>query len=1187
MHDAFISYSRRNADFARRIEKALEEFKPPRDLNVPQRYLDVFRDEADFTGVEYFQSVEQHLGQSAKMILVCSPAARASTYVGDEVRRFAQKHGAQNIIPILLDGLPNNEAGPEQQGQCAFPDALCEVLGMPLAIAYRGFDPGKDRINKGAFADSWFTLLANLYGISRADVERREKRRQQRNRRIVVGLVGGIITALTIALVVSLLFWQQAEADRLKAEKASVQERLARGQERAARLEERNQRKIAEEKRKEAEREFARAEREKAAAIREAIAARSETAGRLAVQALEKVDGKPHDALGLALAAVNTFHTRGDPVTPRAIGALQSIGLAFAGSRPALPWKKDRGPAVVDGPLRLAAASDADGTIVFGKGGTSAPRVLPPPRGVLRPGERWARAKAHLAFAGDRLIAMRGIVSGTSKEIKEGMLWSWHVGEEEIDSPPVVAARFGVDDWEGIDLEPSPDGRWAVWGGTWSDTILQRLDRPGEPVTCTGDCTPRQFTEDSRTLLIYTAGELRRFALGDAGATALPPLEPKYRPDSMAVIAREDRMRIATFARGGEAEWWDINDATVNGATIEHHELPNVFPAFTKDLEIRHLYNVLARTTLEWRFDAEALLVTVVEYGAREFGIAAVHDLKGDAWQPVEHRYELKAHERTSKDGYSVKDAGKLGVASARFFASAVLSVGFDGTVLYRDVDEGRVDERFDLVATGASFATFIGERAVIGKRDGKVLFTEGDEEERQSAPFNGHNAPITEVRWTSDRDGQRVERLLSADATGHTRIWDLAVPGAAETADRMRVTADWKWLIARDRVWPLDGADPLWSAQSHPALAKYGAIVAWNAEGTQFVTLELEENTPLPLVLRLWNFRHGKLPRAPAVERRFAGPRIHSGWNLRFDLATPNGTARVVLSNDDGLWLTDLRQQQPLRRIGGEGMTLLANGASADSRWLVAKRGEETVLIDTRQSKVTPFAIKAESVAAWSDDGRWLVIRTGSSSNRVVDLTSAKPRPIAIEADYVVLGKGRPPLTGSYTGDDPVHMWQAPGRFVEVTRKPKELAWDPSGRWLAIGHDAGRVWLTKPPAVLTAKELSAQVAAAMKQPPLPQPAEMEARADIYSLFAFPDQGWVIAELDDHLLLWHRGVSGTWEQPIVFTMKELRLEGIDSVKMRADGRMALIDNHVLSLDPAYLLAYSRRLVDGVGGGRGR
>ena len=43
MHDAFISYSRRNADFARLLEKALEEFKPPRDLNVPQRYLDVFR----------------------------------------------------------------------------------------------------------------------------------------------------------------------------------------------------------------------------------------------------------------------------------------------------------------------------------------------------------------------------------------------------------------------------------------------------------------------------------------------------------------------------------------------------------------------------------------------------------------------------------------------------------------------------------------------------------------------------------------------------------------------------------------------------------------------------------------------------------------------------------------------------------------------------------------------------------------------------------------------------------------------------------------------------------------------------------------------------------------------------------------------------------------------------------------
>lgn len=75
-NDAFISYSRRDIEFARKLEKALEDYKPPKDLNVPQRRLEVFRDKEDFTGVEYYESIEKHLKNSRKMIVICSPNAR-------------------------------------------------------------------------------------------------------------------------------------------------------------------------------------------------------------------------------------------------------------------------------------------------------------------------------------------------------------------------------------------------------------------------------------------------------------------------------------------------------------------------------------------------------------------------------------------------------------------------------------------------------------------------------------------------------------------------------------------------------------------------------------------------------------------------------------------------------------------------------------------------------------------------------------------------------------------------------------------------------------------------------------------------------------------------------------------------------------------------------------------------------
>jgi WD40 repeat protein len=196
LHDAFISYSRKDKVFAARLHKALANYQPPRDLPLPQRRLDVFLDEDDFTGTEYFQSVERHLKDSGKLIVLCSPAARASQFVNDEIERFANTRGPEHIISLLIAGLPNNEAtASDQSALMAFPDALCAHLKMPLAADYRGFDPDRSRVDRGAYEASWYTTLANLYDISRAQIEERDRKRRARWRKIVVGsvLVAGIV----------------------------------------------------------------------------------------------------------------------------------------------------------------------------------------------------------------------------------------------------------------------------------------------------------------------------------------------------------------------------------------------------------------------------------------------------------------------------------------------------------------------------------------------------------------------------------------------------------------------------------------------------------------------------------------------------------------------------------------------------------------------------------------------------------------------------------------------------------------------------------------------------------------------------------------------------------------------------------------------------------------------------------
>ncbi len=213
-HDVFISYSRKDRDFARALEQALESYRPPRDLPVPQRSLDVFRDEDDFTGVDYDESIGRHLKDSAHLVVLCSPHARKSPYVDEEIRRFAATNGAAHIIPVLVAGIPNNEAQAGQDGEQAFPDALSAVMGMPLGADYRGFDLHRDKVNRGVFYGPWYTVLANLYSVPRSEIEERDKKRLAHARRVKNGIIGGIIAALSTALAVALFYWHQAVVQR-------------------------------------------------------------------------------------------------------------------------------------------------------------------------------------------------------------------------------------------------------------------------------------------------------------------------------------------------------------------------------------------------------------------------------------------------------------------------------------------------------------------------------------------------------------------------------------------------------------------------------------------------------------------------------------------------------------------------------------------------------------------------------------------------------------------------------------------------------------------------------------------------------------------------------------------------------------------------------------------------------------
>lgn len=231
-YDAFICYSRRDKAFATKLEKALKGYRPPKDLNAPQRRLSVFRDESDFTGNEYYQSIDNHLQRSDNLIVLCSPNARASSYVNDEIARFASFKGYENIIPVLISGVPNNEAKLEDSEKKAFPQALCDLMEMPLAKNYSGFIVGKDKINKQHFRSEWYALLSDIFKLSRREVAQRDRKRQSIRRLIWSSISVCLMIILLVLTTWSIISRQRAiEAMRLaKASQLSAQAELIRSQ---------------------------------------------------------------------------------------------------------------------------------------------------------------------------------------------------------------------------------------------------------------------------------------------------------------------------------------------------------------------------------------------------------------------------------------------------------------------------------------------------------------------------------------------------------------------------------------------------------------------------------------------------------------------------------------------------------------------------------------------------------------------------------------------------------------------------------------------------------------------------------------------------------------------------------------------------------------------------------------------
>ena len=214
---AFISYSHADEAHASWLQRALERYRTPKTLrrsrpDLPARLYPIFRDSAELaTSTDLSESIQRAMDDSEALIVICSPAARASHWVNEEIRRFRASGRGARIFCLIVAGSPEPDSA-----DCAFPMALLQddagnALREPLAADVTATGGGR--------RDAMLRIAAGLLDVGIDALKRRDAQRQARFWSFVA--TGSLlVTSLTIGLALYAMHARrEADVRRAQAEK--------------------------------------------------------------------------------------------------------------------------------------------------------------------------------------------------------------------------------------------------------------------------------------------------------------------------------------------------------------------------------------------------------------------------------------------------------------------------------------------------------------------------------------------------------------------------------------------------------------------------------------------------------------------------------------------------------------------------------------------------------------------------------------------------------------------------------------------------------------------------------------------------------------------------------------------------------------------------------------------------------
>lgn len=221
----FISY--RHADnkepgrqWATWLHQRIETYEIPTDLvgttnlrgdRIPDRIFPVFRDEDELPAdADLASPIYRALDASRFLVVLCSPRARASLYVANEISHFKASGKSERVLAALIAGEPNaswNQAkGSREEDEC-FPLPLMHpVDGKGVLLTDQRAEPIAADFRLSSGGEGWTSPEAlrqqlEAEGLSGAELKSRVEAYQKSSElaflKIIAGILGVSLGTLT------------------------------------------------------------------------------------------------------------------------------------------------------------------------------------------------------------------------------------------------------------------------------------------------------------------------------------------------------------------------------------------------------------------------------------------------------------------------------------------------------------------------------------------------------------------------------------------------------------------------------------------------------------------------------------------------------------------------------------------------------------------------------------------------------------------------------------------------------------------------------------------------------------------------------------------------------------------------------------------------------------------------------